>query len=306
MKSLAPLPCTLRQLQYAVAVAEALSFRRAAERCRVAQPSLSSQVAELEAALGVQLFERDRRRVLVTTAGQEVIERARRLLRDAGDLVEAASRGRDPLSGALRVGVIPTIAPYLLPVASPALRAAFPALTLLWTEERTATLVQGLEAGELDAALLALEAELGAVEKAVVGRDPFVLAGRPGDPLLRGRGAIEVGALRGATVLLLEDGHCFREQALDVCARARAQELEFRATSLPTLAQMVASGLGVTLLPKMAVATEAARAGLRVRPFEKEKGPARTIALAWRRGAAIGEALGAVAGVIRGAYPGPA
>jgi LysR family transcriptional regulator, hydrogen peroxide-inducible genes activator len=172
-------PFTLRQLQYVVAVAETLSFRAAAERCHVAQPSLSAQLAQLEKALGVRLFERDRRRVLLTAAGRVLVERARAVLRETGDLVEAAIRAGDPLNGRLQIGVIPTISPYLLPTAAPALRRAHPRLTVVWREEKTADLLRDLQAGALDAALLALEADIGDVERAVIARDPFVLATPP-------------------------------------------------------------------------------------------------------------------------------
>src|SRR5215831_8961268 len=153
---LTPHPLSLRQLQYAVAVADARSFRRAAERCRVAQPSLSAQIAQLEAGLGVRLFERDRRRVVPTEAGQEILDRARQLLVDAEDLVEAAQRRRDPLTRTLRIGVIPTVAPYLLPAVARALRAAYPRLTVVWVEDKTAALVARLGEGSLDAIIAAL------------------------------------------------------------------------------------------------------------------------------------------------------
>src|SRR5881396_2795399 len=170
---------TLRQLQYVVAVAEMMSFRRAAERCNVSQPSLSAQVAEIEAALGVPLFERDRRGVLVTVAGQEIISRARRVLLEADDFIEAAHRFVDPLAGTLRIGVIPTIGPYLLPRIVPALRKAYPRLMFVWIEDKTAVLVRAVAHGDLDAALLALEADLGDLEHDVVAVDPFVLATSP-------------------------------------------------------------------------------------------------------------------------------
>src|ERR671925_1279283 len=159
---------TLRQLQYVVAVAEMLSFRRAAERCNVSQPSLSAQVAELETALGFSLFERDRRGVLVTAAGQEIISRARRVLVEADDFVETANRFLDPLAGTLRIGVIPTIGPYLLPRVVPALRKAYPRMMLIWIEDKTEVLVRRVAHGDLDAALLALESDLGDLEHDVV------------------------------------------------------------------------------------------------------------------------------------------
>ena len=300
----APHLFTLRQLQYAVAVADALSFRRAAERCHVAQPSLSAQLAQLEGSLGTRLFERDRRRVLVTSAGRVLVERARRLLVEADDLAEAGRRAADPLAGTLRVGVIPTISPYLLPAAAPALRARFPRLTLAWREEKTDVLLRALAAGEIDAALVALEADVRDVEREIIAVDRFVLAVRPDHALARRTSAVRDAELRGAEVLLLDDGHCFRDQALELCETVRAREGEFRATSLATLLQMVAGGAGVTLLPALAVATEICRAGLRVRPISSPAAR-RTIALVWRRGAPHVETLRALAAVIREAFPRP-
>ena len=300
--SSAPHPFSLRQLQYAVAVADTLSFRKAAERCRVSQPALSAQLAQLEEALGVRLFERDPRRVLPTAAGKDIIERSRAALVAADEVVVSAQRTRDPLSGRLRVGVIPTISPYLLPVAAPALRTACPRHTTVWIEDKTEVLVESLDAGVIDAALLALEAEIGDVEHERVAADPFVLAMRPDDPLATAVEAAAIAELADADVLLLDDGHCFRDQALAFCARANARELEFRATSLSTLVQMVAAGSGVTLLPALAVPTEAARAGLAVRPFAAPA-PSRTIALVWRRRSPIAAALRKLAHAIRDAYP---
>ncbi len=302
---LAPHPFTLRQLQYVIAVADQLSFRRAAERCHVSQPSLSAQLAQLEDVLGVRLFERDRTRVLVTSAGREIIERARRLVIEADDLMAAGKRAGDPLSGTLRIGIIPTIAPYLLPSVSPKLRAKFPRLTLAWREAKTADLMQSLEAGELDTALVALEAELGQVEHEVIAEDPFVLATRPEHPLARQAAEVQLSDLRGSDVLLLDDGHCFRAQALEVCSTARAREGEFRATSLSTLVQMVAGGAGITLLPALSVATEAKRADLHVRALAAPKAH-RTIALIWRKRAPLAPLLHSLASVLRDAFPTPA
>jgi LysR family hydrogen peroxide-inducible transcriptional activator len=299
--SLTPHGFTLRQFQYAVAVAEALSFRKAAERCQVSQPSLSAQVAQMEEALGVRLFERDRRRVLVTAAGRELIERARLVLRETDDLVDLARRVGDPLSGTMRIGVIPTISPYLLPHLAPALHVAYPRLTALWAEDKTEVLVRDLEAGSLDAALLALEADIGDVEREVIGSDSFVLATPVGHPLGAKASPAKVSELRDASVLLLDDGHCLRAQALAFCSGAKAQELEFRATSLMTLAQMVARGAGVTLLPEIAVPTEARRAGLSIRPFTPPA-PKRTIALVWRKRSPLGPVLRQLASTARAAY----
>lgn len=298
----APLPFSLRQLQYVVAVAETLSFRKAAERCRVAQPSLSTQLALVEEALGVPLFERSRRKVLTTEAGKLLVARAERVLLEAADLVAAARRVGDPLHGTLRIGVIPTISPYLLPSLTPALRKAFPHLSLFWVEDKTEVLVARLDAGALDAALLAIEADIGDVEQEIIAKDPFMLVLPQGHPLTKSTAPADAGTLRGEEVLLLTDGHCFRNQALEVCSTARARELEFRATSLSTLVQMVDAGLGITLLPALAVPAETARARLVIRPFAAPP-PFRTIALVWRKRSPLGETFGLVAKELRRVYP---
>lgn len=292
----APHPVTLRQLQYVVAIAEAGSFRKAAAECRVAQPSLSAQVAQAEAALGVRLFERDRRRVAATAAGRALVEHARATLLAADELVAAARSLADPFSGTLRVGVIPTVAPYLLPEVAPALRAAFPQLTIAWVEEKTPQLVARLERGDLDAMLVALQPS-SPLPHVVLGEDRFVFAAPPGHSLSRSARAVDPRELDGERLLLLDDGHCLRDQALEVCGRGRADEAGYRATSLTTLVQMVAGGAGVTLLPTLALDVENRHRALVVRPFAPRQ-PGRTLALAWRRGSArevveraVGEAL---------------
>ena len=300
IKDFAPLPFSLRQLQYVVAVAEVQGFRKAAERCHVSQPSLSAQIAELESVLGTRLFERSRRGVLLTRAGRVFVERARLLLVDAAELASSSSAFTDPLAGTLRVGVIPTIAPYLLPRVVPALRRALPELTLEWLEDKTEVLVERVTHGTLDAALLALEADLGALEHFVVRQDPFVVAVPPDHPLAHGKRPLDMAALAGEAVLLLDDGHCFRDQALDVCAQAGSEELGFRATSLGTLVQMVSSGAGITLLPEIAVPTECQRTELFTRRFRNPP-PHRTLVLAYRPASAIKRALAELAGVMRDA-----
>jgi LysR family hydrogen peroxide-inducible transcriptional activator len=275
-----PSDLSIRQLEYVVAVAETLGFHRAAERCHVSQPTLSAQVQHVEAVLGVRLFERDKRRVLVTPAGAEIVARAKRALVEVADLVAAASRLGDPFTGTLRVGVIPTVAPYLLPEVTPAIARRWPRLRLVLREEKTADVVRSLEEGTLDAGLLALEADIGDCAHAEVARDPFVVALPREHPLARKR-AVRPDDLDAASVMLLEDGHCFRAQALALCAKAGAHEADFRATSLATLAQMVSSGAGVTLLPAMAVPVENRRGQLEIRPFVAPA-PRRTIALVWR------------------------
>ena len=298
--SLAPHVFSLRQLQYAQALAAELSFRKAAERCRVSQPALSSQLAELEGALGVKLFERDRKSVRITTAGRELLSRAARVLLEADGLLESARRAADPLAGSLRLGVIPTVSPYLLPALTPRLRQKLPRLSVNWREEKTEVVVALLERGELDGGILALEsALLGDLERTHIAKDEFVLATPPGHPLSR-PGAAAAIELRDQSVLLLDDGHCFREQALSFCAKAKARELEFRATSLSTLVQMVAGGAGVTLLPSLAVRAEAQRAKLEIRHFVTP--PARTLVLVYRPSCPVKPALERVAELARDGY----
>jgi LysR family hydrogen peroxide-inducible transcriptional activator len=287
---------SLRQLEYAVAVADTLNFRQAAEQCNVSQPSLSAQIAQLEEAIGVRLFERNRRRVLLTPRGEEIIERARGLLTDAEDVDSCARRVADPFAGTMRLGIIPTVSPYLLPRIAPMLRRIYPRLHVLWIEEKTDVLARRLETGSLDAMLVAKEARLGDVQCELIAHDAFVLAAARGHPLVRVSRPAHPADLRGHNVLLLEDGHCFRDQALAVCARAKAQELEFRATSLPTLVQMVSEGNAVTLLPELALGVEAH--GLTLRKFA-DPAPHRTLVLAWRKGSPLGEPLRQMAAALR-------
>lgn len=287
---------SLRQLEYAVAVAGTLNFRKAAQQCNVSQPSLSAQLAQLEESIGVQLFERNRQKVLVTSHGSDVIARARVLLRYADDVEAAARRAADPFGGTMRLGVIPTVSPYLLPRIAPVLRREYPRLRLLWTEEKTAILADQLESGSLDAILVAKEAPLGDVDVEVIAHDPFLLAAARTHPLVHSARPVRASELRGEHVLLLEEGHCFRDQALAICTRAKAHELEFRATSLTTLVQMVAAGDAVTLLPALAVPVEGRR--LKLRKFA-EVAPHRTIVLAWRKSSAKNDALRKIGATIR-------
>jgi LysR family hydrogen peroxide-inducible transcriptional activator len=289
---------TLRQLQYIVAVADALGFHKAASKCHVSQPALSAQVQQVESLLGVALFERDRRRVMVTAAGHEVVSHARRVLSGVEELLMAATRVRDPLAGTLRIAVISTIAPYLLPEVTLALATQYPKLSLVYREEKTADAVRLLGEGAIDAAILAPEAGIGDCVSTEVARDEFVVAMAKGHPLARKK-ALTLSDLDDVLVLLLEEGHCFRDQALAACAKVRARECPFRATSLGTLAQMVSNGVGITLLPRVAVPVENRRAQLEIRPFVKPA-PARTIALAWRPSSQCGDALRELAAGFQG------
>jgi LysR family hydrogen peroxide-inducible transcriptional activator len=293
-----PPAVSLRQIQYIVAVAELGGFRRAADACGVSQPSLSAQVALAERALGVQIFERNRRRVRVSAAGSALVAQARRVLAAARELDDAARQLTDPFHGTLRLGVIPTVCPYLLPDITPALRRKFPALTIAWREERTGALVRELAEGTLDAAIVARESSLGDLEQAVIMKDAFVLAAAPGHPLVRSKTPARPDVLEDASVLLLDDGHCLRDQALRLCARGHAAEVDYRATSLATLVQMVSTGDRVTLLPALAVPVENRRGQLGIRAFAAPA-PGRTLVLAWRKGSALRESLTKVTTAIR-------
>ena len=288
-----------RQLEYVVAVAETLGFHKAAERCHVSQSTLSAQVKQLEDVLGVQLFERDRRRVLLTAAGAVVVAHARRVLLEIDDMIAAAKQLTEPRSGTFRIGVIPTIAPYLLPDVVPAVRARYPKLQLVFREEKTDAVVADLREGRLDAGLLALEADIGEWASGRIADDPFVVALPEGHRLARKK-RVAASDLDDESVLLLDEGHCFRAQALSVCDRAGAKESELRATSLSTLAQMVSSGSGITLLPQIAVAVENRRGQLEVRPFTSPA-PHRTIALIWRPHSPFAETFRDLAEVFRSA-----
>jgi LysR family hydrogen peroxide-inducible transcriptional activator len=276
---------SIRQLECLVAVADRLSFRRAADALGISQPALSAQVQLAEELLGVQVFERDRRAVLVTPAGEDVVGRARVAL-DAVDAVRAAARQRGaPLVGPLRLGVIPTVAPYWLPALLPEVRRRFPRLELVLREDQTARLLAQLHAGQIELALVALPVP-GDVTTAAIAREDFVLAAPRGSQIVKRRGRLTEHELEDQQVLLLEDGHCLRDQALAVCERSGAVEaMEVRATSLPTLVQMVAGGLGVTLLPEAAAeALVTTRGAVELASFAKP--PGRTIGLAWRTSSA--------------------
>ena len=296
------LPYSLRQLQYIVAVADLGGFRRAAEACGVAQPSMSAQIAQVEQAIGVQIFERGARGVRVTAAGGQLVDRARAVLRASRDLADTARQHSDPLSGTVRIGIIPTVCPYLLPEVAPALKRKLPNLHLVWSEDKTHQLLDQIESAALDAAILALDERVSHLEHAKIADDPFVLAAAPEHPLARRSGPASPDVLDGETVFLLEDGHCFRDQALALCGATGASEADLKATGLSTLVQMVGAGSGVTLLPRLAVPVENRRGQLAVRAF-KAPAPMRHLVMAWRRQSALKRPLEAVAAAIRGAWP---
>lgn len=275
-----PLPSP-QQLRYLLALAELEHFGRAAERCAVSQSTLSAGILALERQLDAAILDRGAgKHVLFTALGEEVVARARTALAALEALAEAASAARAPLSGKLRLGVIPTIGPFLLPRLMPVLRDAFPGLRLFVREDVTGALLEWLADNRLDLLLVALPCECGSAETLAVARDEFVVA-LPKGHRLAARARVPAAALSGERMLLLEDGHCLRDQALALCGAAGEQE-GFAATSLHTVAQMVAGGLGVTLLPRMAVdAGVAAWADVELRPLAGSSAW-RTVALAWR------------------------
>jgi LysR family hydrogen peroxide-inducible transcriptional activator len=278
---------TLRQLHYLKLLAEHGSFSRAAEAGHVTQPTLSAGVQELEKILGAPVVDRSRSGVILTPVGEEAVRRAKDVLARAEDLVQSARSAGQPLSGRFRLGVIPTIAPFLLPVALPELRRRFPALRLFLREDQTGKLVASLKAGALDAALIALPYDTAGLDTAHVARDELLAIIPANHPLLANE-RIDPAALEAEGLILLEDGHCMREHALAACEmdppRTTGDDGAFAATSLNTLVQMVGSGLGVSLLPAMAV-----KAGLTdnvpvgVRPLTVGA-PSREIVVAWRAG----------------------
>lgn len=288
----------LRDLQYLVALAETRHFGRAAERCHVSQPTLSAQLRKLEDYLGVALIERRPRQVALTAAGAAVIERARRMLQDAEDIRAHTRASQDPLAGQLKVGLIPTLGPYLLPRVMPRIAEALPKLSLLLHEYQTAPLVQRVLDGELDLAILALPADTKGLQTRPLFAEAFLVA-MPAYHRLASKRRLRTSDLAGERLLLLEEGHCLREHALEACARAGTEEQDFRATSLETLRQMVASGAGITLLPRLAAEGPFASVrGLVVRPFVPS-GPSRQIGAAWRRSTSRSAALAAVCDIVQ-------
>jgi LysR family hydrogen peroxide-inducible transcriptional activator len=279
---------TLRQLQYLKLLVEHGSFGRAAEAAHVTQPTLSAGIQELERCLGSAVVERARSGVILTPVGEEALRRARTILNEAEELVEAAKNASQPLTGRFRLGVIPTIAPFLLPRALPLLRDRFPKLRLFLREDLTHRLVTALRAGQLDAALIALPYDLTGLHYAHVADDEL-MAAMPADHPLAGEKTAAPEALAHEDLILLEDGHCLREHALAACGlkpprAAPGEEAVFAATSLPTLVQMVGSGLGLTFLPAMAVeAGLTDTAPVAIRPIAAER-PSREIVVAWRAG----------------------
>ncbi len=289
----------LRDLQYLVALADHKHFGKAAEACFVSQPTLSTQIRKLEDELGVVLFERAPRKVMLTPAGHAMTERARRIVGEVEQMKEAARRARDPEAGSVRLGMFPTLGPYLLPHVVPELRKRFPRLELLLVEEKSPVLLKRLHEGKLDAILLALPIDDDQLHTEFLFEEPFVLA-VPRQHPLADRESLSLADLAHERLLLLEDGHCLRDQALDVCQLAgTGEKSEFQATSLETLRQMVAANVGVTLLPTLAVKPPVAPSNdIRLLGFS-DSNPSRKIAMVWRKSSAMEDFLMQMAEVFR-------
>jgi LysR family hydrogen peroxide-inducible transcriptional activator len=293
----------LRDLEYLVAVADQRHFGRAALACYVSQPTLSTQIRKLEAELGVELIERNPRHILLTPAGERVVERARVVLDEVDRIHALARAATDPESGSIRMGLFPTLAPYLLPHVVPELHRRFPSLELLLVEEKTEVLLQRLRMGALDVGVLARPVADEHFHEELLFAEDFVLAVPVSHPLARydhPDPGVDPGVLAREQILLLEEGHCLREQSLAVCHHAGAVERAgFRATSLETLRQMVAAGVGVTLLPELAVAPPVPPSpDVRLRRFAGDV-PRREIAMYWRRSSPQDELHHKLAEVIR-------
>ncbi|HET7662890.1 MAG TPA: DNA-binding transcriptional regulator OxyR [Rhodanobacteraceae bacterium] len=289
----------LRDLRYLVALAEHRHFGHAAEACFVSQPTLSTQIRKLEDELGVKLIERTPRRALLTDAGRDIAERARSVLNEIEQIRSVARRSSDPESGTVRLGIFPTLGPYLLPHVVPMVHQRFPRLELLLVEEKTEEVLSRLREGKLDACIVALPVHDEQLHAEFLFEEPFLLAVPQGHPLAHKK-SLQLDDLSHQNLLLLEDGHCLRDQALEVCHLAGASEKSgFRATSLETLRQMVAADVGITLLPTLAVKPPVVQApNVHLVEFRGHP-PHRRIAMLWRKSSAMAGFLMQLADVFK-------
>src|ERR1700759_35236 len=288
----------LKDLKYLVALADTGHFGKAAERSFVSQPTLSAQIKKLEDYLGVKLVERQPKNVQLTEVGRQVVVRARRMLDEGDEIIALARSNTDPYSGKLKMALIPTIGPYLLPRVMQKVRKALPNLGLMLYEYQTEPLLKRLRDGEIDVGIIALPVAQEGIESRKLYEEDFTVA-LPAHHPLASKSSIRLADLKGHSLLLLEDGHCLRDQALEVCSRVDVREVEdFRATSLETLRQMVVAGLGITLMPETAVEGPfASQRGLTIRQFAKPT-PSRTVGAVWRRTCTRAAAVGAGCGVV--------
>jgi LysR family hydrogen peroxide-inducible transcriptional activator len=291
-------PMNLKDLKYLVALADTGHFGKAAERSFVSQPTLSAQLKKLEEFLGVKLVERQPKNMQLTEVGKQIVVRARRMLDESEEIIALARSNTDPFAGKLKMGLIPTIGPYLLPRVMPKIRKALPQLGLMLYEYQTEAVLKRLRDGEIDLGIMALPVLGDGLESRALYEEAFTVA-LPTQHPLAAKSTIKVQDLKGQTLLLLEDGHCLRDQALEVCSRVDVHEpQDFRATSLETLRQMVVAGLGITLLPEMAVESPfGSQRGLAIRPFHKPM-PSRTVGAVWRKSSTREAAIAAVCDVM--------
>ncbi|TAK87683.1 MAG: hydrogen peroxide-inducible genes activator [Betaproteobacteria bacterium] len=295
---------TLQELRYIVALADTGSFQRAAVQCHISQPTLSQQVKKLEEYLGAALFDRSLRRIAPTPVGERVVASARLVIEESNRIRMIAREGADPMARTLRLGVIPTVGPYLLPRILGAIHRAHPGLRLLLREEFTDALLAKLESGALDAALIALPPEREGLRAEPLFDESFYAALPREHALARGK-QVELREFSQQSVLLLEEGHCMREQALDICGRKTAYNDEIKATGLETLRQMVGLGVGCTLLPALAVDAASVRVrgnAVAIRPF-RNPAPRRRIGLVWRQRSSAERTLLTLAATMRANLP---
>lgn len=295
---------TLQELKYLVALADHGHFGRAAEACFITQSTLSTQIKKLEDFLGVTLFDRSLKRVTPTPIGQEILQAARSIVEESERIRELAKHAQDPMARTIHLGVIPTLGPYYLPHALTLVHKKHPDLRLLLREEMTPQILQHLVDGKLDAGLLALPVTDDSLRVEPLFYEPFLAALPAGHPLAK-RDTLKVSDIINEKLLLLDEGHCLRDQALDVCGSGSRGREEVRATSLETLRQMVAMGLGLTLLPALAVdaGPRISKKAVEIRPF-KAPPPGRTIALAWRKRAPFPETFEQLAQTLKNTLPG--
>jgi len=286
----------LRAISYVVAVADLRNFSRAAEQCNVSQPTLSAQIKKLEASLGIKIFERNNKHVMMTEEGKDIIQSARRILQEVETIKEIAESARNPYAGTFRLGAFPTLSTYIFPGIVPQIKKLMPGLRLILVEEKTAILIDMLHKGEIDAALFAMPVHEDFFEMKILFDDQFFLACPPDHPLTK-KPEIEVEELAKYRLLLLEEGHCLRDNALEICQQHNIpEEQAFRATGLETLRQMVKAGTGITLMPEIAINNS--ETGIHYIPF-KNPAPCRTIGLFYRKTSAKKEIIHKVEGILK-------
>jgi len=288
-----------REMSYVVAVADLLNFSQAAEQCNVSQPTLSAQIKKLEESLEIKIFERNNKRVMITEEGRSIIQSARRILQEVETIKEIAESARNPLAGKFRLGAFPTLSTYIFPGIVPQIKKLMPDLRLILIEEKTAILIDKLHKGDIDAALLSMPVHEDFFEKEKLFDDQFFLAAPPDHPLIK-YSEIEMEELAKYRLLLLDEGHCLRDNALEICQQYNIpEEQDFRATGLETLRQMVKAGTGITLMPEIAINNP--ETGIHYIPF-KDPAPHRTIGIFYRKTSTKKEIIHKVEGILKDSH----